>query len=570
VNASTDRSGTARTILRGAGLIFAITLLSRIVGFLRYLVFGGSVGAGDVGTAYTSANQIPNLLFEIVAGGALAATVVPLVAGLLGSAADEARRERADRIISSLLSWTLVLTVPLAVLTALLAHPIAVLVLGGSDADASEATVALGARMLRVFAVQLPLYGITAVLAANLQARKRFLWPALVPLLSSLVVIIAYRIYATMVPAVATTETVGSGAEAVLAWGTTAGVVVMAVTVLIASVRAGLRIRPVLRMPQGVGRKALSLAAAGLGAVGAQQVAMGLVLILAMRTGGTGTLPVFQYAQAVYLLPYAVLVVPLITSVFPHLSEQRLVGDTPAFARTAATSLRSIAAIASVGGATLFAAGPALEAFFHRIDRAGATGVGPTTAALALGLVGYGVTTQCTRILSSALRARDALIVGSVGWLTGGVLVVLVATSLVTDHPANAATGFGFAFSIGMWVSALVGLARIGDLVSPAGPTGRLWRVTVVGGLVAAAAGIPGVLLGRWLIDQSTGTVLTVLVGVLCGLTGMVLSAGIMMLVDRAAMQGVLRRIRSRRRGRSSTAVHTSPTRTGSSGHGRR
>src|SRR5699024_11211401 len=63
-------STTARAIVRGAGLILVITAIARIAGFVRYLVFGASVGAGDVGTAYSTANLLPNVLFEVVAGGA--------------------------------------------------------------------------------------------------------------------------------------------------------------------------------------------------------------------------------------------------------------------------------------------------------------------------------------------------------------------------------------------------------------------------------------------------------------------------------------------------------------------
>ena len=51
-------------------LVSVATLLSRLVGFLRWIVFSPTVGAGAVGTAYQSANQVPNILFEVVAGGA--------------------------------------------------------------------------------------------------------------------------------------------------------------------------------------------------------------------------------------------------------------------------------------------------------------------------------------------------------------------------------------------------------------------------------------------------------------------------------------------------------------------
>src|SRR5690606_24335670 len=117
---------------------------------------------------------------------------------------------------------------------------------------------------------------------------------AMMPLLSSVVVMVSYRVYAHLVPPVATTTTIDSAAVAWLGWGTTAGVAVMTVPVAIAALRAGLRLRPALRMPPGDGRRALALGGAGLGAVGAQQLVLALVMLLAMRAGGVGTLPVFQ------------------------------------------------------------------------------------------------------------------------------------------------------------------------------------------------------------------------------------------------------------------------------------
>src|SRR5699024_6759107 len=49
------RSSVTRSVLRGAGVILVVTVFARLLGFVRYLVFGASVGAGDVGTAYTTA-----------------------------------------------------------------------------------------------------------------------------------------------------------------------------------------------------------------------------------------------------------------------------------------------------------------------------------------------------------------------------------------------------------------------------------------------------------------------------------------------------------------------------------
>src|SRR5699024_8205384 len=168
---------------------------------------------------YSTANRLPNVLFEVVAGGALAAVVVPLIPGLVPerdphpSAGDDAalvdpdpavassddtrptivhtevpvgrraRSERADHIISALPPRILAVSTVLALIALALAVPLAQLLLAVEDDAASGAP--LGAALLRIFALQLPRYGISVVLVAYLQARKRFLWPAMVPLISS-------------------------------------------------------------------------------------------------------------------------------------------------------------------------------------------------------------------------------------------------------------------------------------------------------------------------------------------------------------------------------------------------
>lgn len=580
VRPATRRGGITRSVLRGAGVILVVTVIARIAGFVRYLVFGASVGAGDVGTAYTTANMLPNVLFEVVAGGVLAAVVVPLIAGLVPERdpADHLAPENrlapemtiapgtgeplpqrapgrgarqgagvADRIVSTLLTWTLLGTGALAALVIALSTPLAQLLLAADGPGA--AGVPLGAALLRIFALQLPLYGLSVVLGAYLQARKRFLWPAMMPLLSSLVVMISYRVYAHLVPPVATATTIDGAAVAWLGWGTTAGVAVMALPVIAVSLRSGLRLRPCLTMPSGFGRRALALGGAGLGAVGAQQVVLALVMLLAMRAGGVGTLPVFQYAQALYLLPYAVLVVPLVTSVFPHLSELRLVGDRGGFAKVAAASIRTVMAVSVIGAAMLLAAGPALEQFFRLIDRAGATGVGSTTAGLALGLVGFSVATQCTRILAAALRARDALLVGSVGWLIAGAVLVLIVLPSPERSAAEASTAFGLAMAIGMALAGLVGLARIADVLEHGGHLAQVRRTALMVPIALLGGGVPGLLLGKRLVSTASGEMQAVLVGILCGAVAAVLAAVLMAVADPEAARRLARRLRAVRRG---------------------
>src|SRR5690625_2973947 len=102
-------------------MLAAITVLSRAVGFVRWFVQSATLGDSATANAYSTANQLPNVLFEVAAGGALAGVVVPLLAAPLA----RSLRRDVDRITSALLTWTLLVLVPLGVLVAVLAGPIA-------------------------------------------------------------------------------------------------------------------------------------------------------------------------------------------------------------------------------------------------------------------------------------------------------------------------------------------------------------------------------------------------------------------------------------------------------------
>src|SRR5262249_23113883 len=110
-----------RKILGAAALIIVLTVISRIAGFARTFVFLHTVGREDLANIYNAANTIPNIVFELVAGGALASLVVPLLAGHV-AAGD---RDRVNAVSSALLTWVLVLLVPIALLVGLLAGPVA-------------------------------------------------------------------------------------------------------------------------------------------------------------------------------------------------------------------------------------------------------------------------------------------------------------------------------------------------------------------------------------------------------------------------------------------------------------
>lgn len=174
------REGAAG-IARGALVIAGLTVVSRLLGLARTLVFSQRVGASCLGTAYVTANQIPTLVYELVLGGALTSAMVPVLARPAERAASDPQdKARVTQISSAVLTWSVVILVPLTLAVAAAAGPIAAL-LNPENANAHCAradVVAVTGRMLAVFAPQIILSGLSVVLYGLLKAYRRFAGPS--------------------------------------------------------------------------------------------------------------------------------------------------------------------------------------------------------------------------------------------------------------------------------------------------------------------------------------------------------------------------------------------------------
>jgi putative peptidoglycan lipid II flippase len=537
------RRGVLTGLAGAAALISVVTVVSRLLGFVRTLVFGRAVGYAEVGDAYTLANTLPNVLFEVAAGGALAGALIPVIAGPLA----RGMREDVSRIASAMLGWALGALSVLALLLAALAEPVAALLV--HEAGDSRDLVVF---FVRVFAVQVPLYGLAVVLSGVLQAQRRFFWPAFVPVLSSLVVIGVYAGYGRLVGLGSATvpgaAALPEGAAALLAWGTTAGVAVMGLPLLVPVARSGVRLRPTLRFPEGVGARARGLALAGVGALVAQQLAVLVTLWLAGRYGTDGAVSGYQsMVQTVYMLPYAVLSVPLATSTFPRLAERAARPDRAGYAPLAALTTRAVLMSSAVGAAVLVAVAPAATTVFSVVGRGDAEVIATLSDALTLmapGLLGLGLIFHVSRALYALERGRLAVLATSLGWAT--VVVASWAACLLVVPSGGSGPATLRALAAGNTIGMLVaGVALVLVLRRAAGPAAvagltRTLGVLLLGGALAAVA-------GRWTVDaveRMAGGSVAGAVAAAAGGGALVLAVVLALVwaLDRGTLTGLLRR----------------------------
>lgn len=472
------------TVAGAAGLIAAITVVARVAGFGRTAVFVQAVGAGCVGTVYTTANTLPNILFDIVAGGMLSALVVPVVAPAL-AAGDT---ERANRALAALLGWTLLVTATLTVVL-LFAAPLLVAVLL-PDSGCGGA-VALATRMLRIFAPQVVFYGVGAVLGGALQASHRFGWPAAAPLLSSLVVIAAYLGYGALAGPHTGSADLDQVPELVLSAGTTLGVVVLALCLVLPVRQAGLRLRLSLRFPAGLAPVARRTALAGAAALASQQLAAAVMLRLANDGTVAGLAVVVALAQTVFLLPWSVLAVPVATAGYPRLATAWAAGDRPGYGQALARAVRLVAAAGAIGTAVLIAVGEPAGAVLlsgQRSSAAARSQFAPALVGFAVGLIGWSL----VALLARALYAAGAVRMAAVGQVAGQLVVVAADLALAAATPtADRALVLGVGNALGVSVAAVALLAAASGvgLRPPTGPLARAVLAAALGGTAGWAVG---------------------------------------------------------------------------------
>ena len=474
-------SRLAEGIARGAVVVAGLTIVSRILGLVRTLVFSQTVGASCLGTAYVTANQVPDLLYQLVLGGALTSAMVPVLARSAERAfGDPAEKARVGQITSALLTWTVVIVVPLVLVIVAAARPIASLLNPSNPGEhcVHADVVAVTGDMLQVFAPQALLYGLSIILYGLLQSYRRFAAPSIGPGISSLVLITCYLAFVPLSHGHSLAQ-LPHMAELVLSAGTTLGIAALVVVAIPPTWRLHLRFRPVLRFPPGVARRAGGLALVGVVELIAIDLASVVAIELANGHGNTGAIVLFNYGSQVLNSMAAVLALSIVVSAFPVLSAR----EGPEFDRASAGSTRAVLLMSWLGTAVIAAiAVPAAHVLAKQPDQ-----VPQLIQAFVLfapGIAGVAVIANLSRVMFVIGRLKVAAVALAGSWLVA-IVADVVLVQLVPARLVVAALALGT--TIGQTVVAVPLVFVTRKICGPAAVQGA--RHAALAGLAACAAG---------------------------------------------------------------------------------
>ncbi len=538
--------GLAAGVGRAALLIGGLTVVARMLGFVRTVVFAGTVKTSCLSAAYVTANLVPNVIYDIVLGGALTAIVVPVLAGPAERSAPGQGRwpgEEVSRISSALLTWTVLILAPVSLALAVAAGPVISLLMPANPASGCprDDLLPIASGMLSVFAPQILLYGLAVVLYGILQAHRKFTAPAVAPILSSLVVIAAYLVFVPLGRQYTTSvDGLPLAAQLTLSVGTTLGVAALAATALVPAWRLRLRVRPTLRFPPGIARRATSLAGVGIAALVAQNASVLVVTRLANAHGGRNgaAVTVYQYGWQVFVSVYAVLAIPVATAAFPVLSARA----GAAFDDAAASATRATALASWLGAGLLAAVALPVARAFPALSHGVTSQFALALALFAPGLAGYGLVACLSRVLLADSRTKVAAVTMVAGWLAVIVVdviaVPLVAASVVVPV-------LGLANTVGMTASGIALLFAVRR--ARGAPALRGVGRAIAAGLAGAAAGAAAGYGVTELLEVS-GHVRNAGVAALAGVCALVVFGAVVAMLDGGDLRSALARISRRLR----------------------
>ncbi len=305
-------------VVRSTLTMSMATLLSRITGFARTWACAFALGNTLLASSYQIANNVPNMLYELVAGGVLTTAFLPVYMSYL----EQRGKKAAGEYASNLMGIAIVVLGLISLLGSIFAPQVIATQTFMSDSEETQLAIYL----FRFLAFEVVFYGIGSILSGILNAHKSFLWPALGPVFNNIVTVI------TMIGFVFISPSDPDLAKIWLAVGTVLGVVAMFAVQLPAMARLKVPFRLRIDFRDPTLKETLRIAGPAMAHIIFSLIVVSVrnAFSMGVSTNGPATL---SYAWMWYQFPYGVLAVALSTAMLTEMSAASANKDWPLFRR---------------------------------------------------------------------------------------------------------------------------------------------------------------------------------------------------------------------------------------------
>lgn len=460
---------TARSLARAGIVVSGAYLVARILGYIRVVVIATTFGASDQLDAFYTAFRIPDLIFQLVAAGAVASALVPMVAGLVA----KGEHARAWRVVSTIANLMLVGLLAFAVVAWVAAPALMPFIAPGFAGLQLQQTIDLTRLMLLA-----PMFlALGAVATAALNGTQKFGASAVAPIVYDLAIIGAAVLLA---PSMGVTG---------LAIGVVAGSLGHLLVQLPPLARAGFRYLAKIDIRDQQARLALALMGPRVIGLGVTQITFVVMTALATNLG-TGAVSAYTIAFSLLQIPLGVIGVPLGIVLLPSLAKELAVGRTDHYLEILTRSLKILAFVMlpiTALGMVLRVHVVELLLGYGNFDRAAVQLTADTLLLFLLGLTAHSVIAVLTRAFYARQDTRTPTV--------AAVLAVAINTTLAIAFVGSLGLpAIGLAIAAAAWTEAIVLLVvlrrREGAALDLAALGAFLARIAVAAALAGIAAAV--------------------------------------------------------------------------------
>lgn len=467
------------------------TLASRITGVFRDIALVAAIGTGVFSDTYSIANSIPNIIYILIAGGAINAVFIPALVRHMEDDEDKGK-QFTDQLLT-LVGLVLIAIVILTVLVAgLIVHLYATRLWTPAEFDVAT-------MFARWCLPQIFFYGLYTLASQILNSRNSFSLPMYAPIVNNLIVIATAGIFISVMSQVPTAITVTSAEVNLLGFGTTLGVMAQALILVPALRKAGYSFRPNFKFRNVGNGKVGNLAMWTIGFVLVNQITFLMVsnlttLANVLVSTDPNTVAVgftsYQKGQLMMMLPHSIITVSVITALLPRLSRQAHDKDLSAFGRELSDSLRLVAALIIPSAIFLLAAGPWIGALLYGYGASTAAqgaALGAVASMFALGLPAFSLFYVLLRSYYAQENTKTPFMI-NLGFNFLHIVIGFALFSLLPDGLQVA--GLALGYSISYVITCAITWNRVGKRVPEISNNGhlRLLVRVVTAGAVAGGA----------------------------------------------------------------------------------
>ena len=446
-------------LFRASGIMALGTIISRITGFIRGILIVAVLGTALLADTYNVANTMPNILYNLLVGGALTAIFIPQLVRSFD------HEDGGDGFASRLITTISIILFALVALGMFFAPALVRLYAPEFFTPGFEIEKEIAIAFTRYCLPQIFFLGLFTMLGQVANARGSFAPLMWAPIANNIVGILLFASFLVFSPAI-TVENISSFQVQILGWGTTLSVVVQALVLLPVIRKLGIKLGPQWGLA-GLG-KSFGLAGWTLIYVLISQlgylVTVNVATSAAVRsaqdgiTRGVGYTP-YTYAYFVMLLPYSIVTLSIITAILPHISRLALEKKSNEVREQLIKAIKLVGVITIPSAVAFLLFGPLITSvIFIGIPLEDSQYIGYVLSALSFGLVAFSINLILIRGFNAFEDTKTQVI--SI-LIINIVAVALSYLSLFILRNQWVTIGLGLAFSVSYLVGLLVTLSLL-------------------------------------------------------------------------------------------------------------